>query len=333
MKITQIELPLNSSFPSVNIYLAAGNQLSVVDAGKSLDGNWELFCEDLNAAGYELSDIDQVVLTHHHQDHIALLTQILDNSQATVLAPKCIEPWLRNYETMLKKSVVFIKNILGTLGFPSAMAKKIFYVLKRETEDGVVVNIDLDRVTYFEDGDIINIGGEAWKAIYVPGHTNMQFCFIQEATKQILGGDMLLPLTPMPVFDEDVNEKGKRVKGLPQLLKSYERLCQYDLQKVYPGHGQPFEHANIVIEKQVERIENRKAQCLTVIQQGNETIFDIINALYPTKPGLIHFGGMLMTLGYVDLLEAEGKVKVSEVRDAETQEVTLRVIETSSDLI
>ena len=47
--------------------LEAGGRLTTLDSG--LPGHWREFFAALSRLGYALSDIDAVVITHHHPDH------------------------------------------------------------------------------------------------------------------------------------------------------------------------------------------------------------------------------------------------------------------------
>jgi len=67
--------------------------------------------------------------------------------------------------------------------------------------------------------------------------------------------------------------------------------------------------ANMMIEKQLSRIEIRKEECFEAIQAGHNTPFKINRKMYPYQNMPPDFSGMFMVLGYIDLLVEEGRIK------------------------
>ena len=89
----RIELPLGIMFQTVNCYLIPGEQLTLIDCGLYSEENWLFFQERINAHGFQVSDIEQVIITHEHRDHIGLLPEIMTHSEAIIRVPKVIEGW------------------------------------------------------------------------------------------------------------------------------------------------------------------------------------------------------------------------------------------------
>ena len=86
-------------------------------------------------------------------------------------------------------------------------------------------------------------------------------------------------------------------------------MLKYDFQTVYPGHGPIFVNANAIIEKQLDRISMRKEECFEAIKNGLSTPYQINRKMYPYQNMPPDFSGMFMVMGYIDLLEEEGRVK------------------------
>jgi len=309
--ITKIELPLHSSFPTVNCYLVEGEKLTLIDAGKSLKGNWEIFQQAIQKAGFRVPDIDQVILTHEHTDHIGLLPEILANSQASVVAPKIIKEHLLFPDEMAELNHQFMTKEFATFGFSATTLTRVFKMIERLRRKSVAT--PLNRLQFFEPNDTLLIEDSEWKALHTPGHCPSQFCFLQENSKRCFGGDMLLEIIPMPIAIEDPNQPGKRMASIPALMQSFKKLKGYNIQLNYPGHGQIFENANSYIDQQMARLQERKEECYQAIKAGHHTIAQITKFLYPKVPMKnmpVNLAGLFMTLGYLDLLEEEGRVKV-----------------------
>lgn len=302
----RIEIPLGIMFQTVNCYLIPGEQLTLIDCGLHSAENWKLFQEKINTHGFKISDIEQVIITHEHRDHIGLLPEIMAHSDAIVRAPKAIEGWFARPAEMKKKQAGFSEQLFKSLGFPKEQLAKVFQFFEA---DIMVEKIEeMNRFHFYQEGEKLRIGEEDWEILNTPGHCPNQFVFLQKEQKRIFGSDMLLPIAPMPIIVEDVNNEGQPTPSLHDLLASFQRLLKYNIQTIYPGHGNVFVDANAMIEKQLARIEMRKEECFEVIKNGFSTPYQINRKMYPYQNMPPDFSGMFMVLGYVDLLIEEERI-------------------------
>lgn len=302
----RIEISLGIMFQTVNCYLIPGDQLTLIDCGLYSEENWKHLQERINAHGFQVSDIEQVIVTHEHRDHTGLLPEIMEHSNAVVRMPKAIEGWFSRPDEMKKKQGEFNAKLFKTLGFPPEQLAQVSQFFEGEILGRKIEA--MERIRFFEEGDTLRIGEEDWEILNTPGHCPNQFVFLQKEQKRIFGSDMLLPITPMPIIVEDIQRVGQPTRSLHDLLASFSRLLQFDIQTVYPGHGPVFVDANAMIEKQLARIEMRKEECFDAIKNGFETPYQINRKMYPYQNMPPDFSGMFMVLGYVDLLEEEGRI-------------------------
>jgi glyoxylase-like metal-dependent hydrolase (beta-lactamase superfamily II) len=319
-KPIRIELSLGLMFQTVNCYLIPGDQLTLIDCGLYSEENWQDLQEKINAHGYKLNDIAQVIITHEHRDHTGLLPEIMARTNAIIRVPKAIEGWFSRPDEMKIKQAAFNLKLFKSLGFPAAQLEQVAQYFANEIMGRKIAA--MDRFHFYAEGDLLRIGEEDWEVLNTPGHCPNQFVFLQKEQKRIFGSDMLLPITPMPIVVESPNQLGIPTRSLQDLLKSFARLLKFDLQTVYPGHGNVFTNANAMIEQQLARIEIRKEECYEAIKSGCSTPFQINRKMYPYQMMPPDFSGMFMVLGYLDLLEEAGRVK--KVYD-EDESITLHL--------
>ncbi|MEL6194612.1 MAG: MBL fold metallo-hydrolase [Bacteroidota bacterium] len=304
-EIKQIELALDDSFPTVNSYLVIGEELSLVDCGHRKDPNWESFQSAIREYGYELSDISSIFLTHHHTDHIGLLPKILQQTKAKVFAPIETKAYLENFDGRMQAHMEFQQQLLRETAIPAAVLNAIADFMNQAREFMNDLHLPEDNILYFKHGDKLSIGGGNYLAYHTPGHCYSQYCFVNHDHQHVFGGDMLLPLTPMPILEE---YDGKRIPSLSQLMESYERLLEFNFRWVFPGHGAPFQDASEMIHKQMTRLLARREQCYQSILEGASSLMEIMLSMYPGIEKKMNFGALFMAFGYVDLLIAEGRV-------------------------
>ncbi len=312
----RIELSLGIMFQSVNCYLVPGKVLTLIDCGLDSEENWQTFQKKLNENGYQVADIKQVIITHEHIDHIGLLPRILEKSEATIRIPKMIEGWFSRPTEMKEAYLQFKKKLLSNLGFPKDIEQQAIRFIEEGRSYKKVD--DLHRFETFEEGDILHFGNTQWEALNTPGHCPTQFVFLQKKQKRIFSGDMLLPIAPMPIVTEDPNNPDQPIRALKELQLSFERLKKYQIQQVYPGHGLEFTDANSIIEKQQARMQMRKNECYGAIKNGHQTPYEINRAMYPYQMMPPDFSGLYMVLGYLDLLEEEGRIQKETINNTWT---------------
>ncbi|MCL5966407.1 MAG: MBL fold metallo-hydrolase [Deltaproteobacteria bacterium] len=139
---------------SSNIYVVAGNGLSIVDPGNDYTAFVDLF-----ARGHGPADIKKVVITHGHRDHAMGVFELL-----------------RSYPGIIEGGGLDL--ILHEAG-PAELKE----VAKRA---GV-------RVTEVRGGEAIGIGGHEWEVIHTPGHTMDGICLYHPPSKTVFTGDTVLP--------------------------------------------------------------------------------------------------------------------------------------------
>jgi hypothetical protein len=120
---------------------------------------------------------------------------------------------------------------------------------------------------------------------------------------------MLLSITPTPVIDVTLEPPYKREKSLQQMVASYEKFAQLEVNMVYPGHYTPFNNHREIIDKQLNRIRQRKDECLSHIQAGTQEFMELLHKLYGTN---FSIPALPMLVGYLDLLADENLIKTEK---------------------
>src|SRR5574341_1755566 len=80
-------IPIPTPFPvgPVNVYLAEGNPLTLIDTGPKDGAALAALEAGLAQHGRRVEDLRRIVLTHHHADHIGLVARLAARSGAEVL--------------------------------------------------------------------------------------------------------------------------------------------------------------------------------------------------------------------------------------------------------
>jgi glyoxylase-like metal-dependent hydrolase (beta-lactamase superfamily II) len=186
MQVTNV----NGVFYDSNAYLIDAKRKTLVDAG--IDG--------ARVLGRVPADLDLIILTHCHYDHIAAVPEIVAATGAKVA--------LHEDDLACLKSDRI--NAAATFGRKSP-ALKVDIVL--------------------HDGDVVDLGGVKLKVIHTPGHTPGSICLYDEASRVLFTGDTVFEGGSFGRTDIGGNEE--------HMINSLERLTKCDVTAFYPGHGNP----------------------------------------------------------------------------------------------
>src|SRR5204862_786189 len=92
MKIVPIPLPTPFYIGPVNVYLIAEDPLTIIGTGPKTKEAIEALRAGLRSAGFLVSDLRRIVLTHAHEDHCGLAKSLRDEA-------KNAEVFVHNWET------------------------------------------------------------------------------------------------------------------------------------------------------------------------------------------------------------------------------------------
>lgn len=306
----RIELPTRLEAGPVNVFLFKEPEPVLVDTGIHSPESWAVLTAGLAEHGLSVSDIRRVIITHTHLDHCGQAGHIARESQAEIWISELGAPWLLDYDTLWRQRSTYYRQLFPQLGLtPEEVG------LVADNLDDFAQTADMpapERVHTFPIVGEIEIGGLPWRIEYLPGHASTQTGFYQPDTRQFLAADMLLAKAPSPIVETPVDGRS-RVPCLPIFLESCAKVEALDIDIVYPGHGEPFGNHRQLIANQRARIRQRMDECVSLIQQGHHTFGAIIHTMYAYLPPPMRFFGLWMLIGYLDMLQAEGRVVQREV--------------------
>jgi glyoxylase-like metal-dependent hydrolase (beta-lactamase superfamily II) len=220
-EITTIKLGITNCF----LIRSASNIL--IDAGGP--NMVRKFLVKLDKLAVRPTDIDLIIITHGHWDHIGSASEIKDATRARIMMCEQDARLLENAEVVIPPALTPWGRVLTFLG--GAVSSRISF--KPAKVDMVVREPEISLSPFGLDA----------KVIRTPGHTPGSLCVLLN-NGEILAGDMAMngpPLTwgpRLPIFAQDID----RVK------RSWERLKEMGAKTVFPSHGKPFDIRRLSLE-------------------------------------------------------------------------------------
>jgi glyoxylase-like metal-dependent hydrolase (beta-lactamase superfamily II) len=210
-----------------NFYLVvSGGRATVIDAGGSRE--LPLLEAGLGAAGLTLDDVEALLVTHAHTDHLGFAPRARRRG-VTVKVHEDEAPYAMD---------VAAGSQVGARDLPLWRPRVVVF-LAEMVRAGAHLHPRLDAVDTVADGERLDLPGRP-RVVATPGHTAGHAAYLLEEHRAVCTGDAL-------VTDAII----RRSPG-PQLLPerfhtdavmartSLDRLAGLDADLVLPGHGPPW---------------------------------------------------------------------------------------------
>jgi glyoxylase-like metal-dependent hydrolase (beta-lactamase superfamily II) len=181
-----------------NVYVVVGKIPTIIDTGTGFFTG--IILETIQRI-VKLNQIQQVLLTHEHYDHVGGVQEIIQASKgrAKIFAHKDIV-------SKLKEGKSAFAEMLG----------------------GVMPKFEVD--VPLSNGEQIMIGNQPFEVLFTPGHSIGSLCFYSEKRHVLFSGDTIFADGGFGRYDFPDGDFKK-------LLNSIEQLALLDITNLYPGHG------------------------------------------------------------------------------------------------
>jgi glyoxylase-like metal-dependent hydrolase (beta-lactamase superfamily II) len=224
MKEIVKDLFLIDKIGSANVFLIKNkNTFSLIDTGIFMKTKY-LINEIINI-GFKLSNLQMIILTHCHCDHIGGVKELLDQSNAKVAAH------IDDISYIIQKKVIDgpYHNMMIE---EQKVMKKFNCIVKK-------VDISL------KDGDVLDLMG-GLEVINVPGHTPGSIALYQKDKKIMFFGDVIRN-----------NEKHGLVIGIPENFNYNTLQLKADAKKLlsYPIDFAIFSHGIPILKENINKLE------------------------------------------------------------------------------
>lgn len=171
-----------------NVWMPGGARFVVIDPGCGDAGEIERIVRVVRRRESSGSRGVEIVLTHHHRDHV-------DGAAAL------------------------------------SRALRVPVAAHAATLDRVGAKLDGVPTRTIADGDLLDLGGQAWTALHTPGHAPGHLAFHEPARRWLIAGDLVSGLSTILVGLADGD------MGL--FMDSLRRVAALGVRSVFPSHGAP----------------------------------------------------------------------------------------------
>ncbi len=310
--IRRLAIPTPFAVGRVNVYLIEDDPLTLVDAGPNSGTSFDELTKGLAGLGHGLEDIELVVLTHQHIDHLGLVALVAERSGADVAAIDVAVPFVENYSEEAQKDDEFARGVMLRNGMPEDVVGALGAVSQAFRAWGA--RADVTRV--LRDGEAIEFRDRTLHVHHRPGHSPTDTVFHDRERRILLSADHLLGhISSNPLITRPTDGSEERPQALVTYLRSLEQTREMDVELVLPGHGEPITDHRALIDERFALHRRRAEKLYALIAQRPRTAYEIAQALWGNVAVTQAYLTLSEVLGHVDLLTGDGRVRESTVGD------------------
>jgi glyoxylase-like metal-dependent hydrolase (beta-lactamase superfamily II) len=293
----------------VNCYLIEDDPLTLVDTGPNSGKALDELERALGERGHRVEDLELIVVTHQHLDHIGLLEVLARRSGAEVAALDLLADYLGDYRRAAELDDEFAVALMLRHGIPPEMTQALRSVSAafRGWGSGAAVTTPL------RDGGRLRLRDRTFTIHHRPGHSPSDTVFWDEASGILLGGDHLIkhissnPLIARPL--DAAAQDGPRPQALRTYIASLTATRELPARFVLSGHGEPITDHGTLIDERFGMTERRKRKIHGLLAEGPLTAHELAQRMWGNVAVTQAFLTLSEVLGHLDLLAAEGAVE------------------------
>jgi glyoxylase-like metal-dependent hydrolase (beta-lactamase superfamily II) len=307
--IHRITIPTPFAVGRVNVYLIEDDPLTLVDAGPNSGTSFDELTSGLAALGHQLEDIELVILTHQHIDHLGLVSLVAQRSGADVAAIDVAVPFVENYSQEAQKDDAFAREVMLRNGIPEDVVGALSAVSQAFRAWGA--RADVTRV--LRDGEEMRFRDRTLHVHHRPGHSPTDTIFHDRERRMLLAADHLLGhISSNPLITRPTDGSSERPQALVTYLRSLEATREMDVELVLPGHGDPITDHRTLIDERFALHRRRAEKIHRLIAERPRTAYEIAQALWGNIAVTQAYLTLSEVLGHVDLLLNDGRVREVE---------------------
>jgi glyoxylase-like metal-dependent hydrolase (beta-lactamase superfamily II) len=308
--VHRFPIPTPFAVGRVNCYLIEDDPLTLVDTGPNSGKALDELTARLAERGHALSDLELIVVTHQHIDHLGLVEILVEHSGAEVAALGAAAERLAAFEADAEAEDEFAVEVMLRNGIPEDVTVALRSVSRSFRGWGSHVQVTRP----LEDGGALTLRDRKLDVLHRPGHSPSDTVFWDEERRLLIAADHLLAkISSNPLITRPLDGSSRRTQALVTYIESLKKTREMAAEIVLPGHGEPItDHAEL-IDSRMAGYDRRKEKIHRLIVERPRNAYELAQAIWGNVAVTQAFLTLSEVIGHADLLVNEGRV--SEVDD------------------
>ncbi|MDQ3587152.1 MAG: MBL fold metallo-hydrolase [Actinomycetota bacterium] len=307
--IHRIAVPTPFAVGRVNVYLIEDSPLTLVDAGPNSGSSFDVLQRGVEALGHRLEDIELVILTHQHIDHLGLVGLVASRSGAEVAAIDVAIPVVSRFREESEAEDEFGVQIMLRHGISEDVATALQAVSRSFRSWGAPVEVTRE----LSDGEVIELRDRRLQVLFRPGHSPTDTVFLDSERRTLLAADHLLKhISTNPLIPRPRAPGAPRPQALVTYLESLRKTREMELELLLPGHGEPITDHRALIDERFRMHARRAKKLFGLIAERPRTAHELAQELWGNIAVTRAYLTLSEVLGHIDLLLNKGRVREVE---------------------
>jgi len=304
-----LRIPTPFAVGRVNCYLIEDEPLTLIDTGPNSGKALDELQSQLEARGHSIDDLELLIVTHQHIDHLGLAEIVVQRSGARVAALGVARERLANFDEDAEAEDRFAVELMLRNGIPEEVTVALRSVSRSFRGWGSHVEVS----DPLEDGQALPYRDRTLQAIHRPGHSPSDTVFWDEQRRILIAADHLIAhISSNPLISRPLDGSAQRPQALVTYIESMRRTREMPAAIVLSGHGEPIIDHVALIDERIAKHERRKEKIFKLIDERPRSGYEIAQAIWGNVAVTQAFLTLSEVIGHADLLVNEGRVREAE---------------------
>jgi glyoxylase-like metal-dependent hydrolase (beta-lactamase superfamily II) len=312
--IHALSIPTPFAVGRVNCYLIDDDPLTLVDTGPNSGKALDELDVALREHGRRIDELERIVITHQHLDHMGLVGILARRSGAEVVTLDLLAPVIEEFGAYAERDDELAESLMLRHGIPRDVVIALRSMSRAFRAWGGSAPVD----RRLADGEALEFADRTLQALHRPGHSPSDTVFWDAERRELIGGDHLLghissnPLIARPLGGKSGEPGGGRPRALMTYMRSLRETRAMPIETVLPGHGEPVTDHVKLIDDRFALHERRAAKIAGLIAEKPMTTYEIAQSLWGNVAVTQAYLTLSEVLGHVDLLLDRGEIRETE---------------------
>jgi glyoxylase-like metal-dependent hydrolase (beta-lactamase superfamily II) len=304
--IHRLQIPTPFAVGRVNCYLLEDEPLTLIDTGPNSGKALDELERQLSDLGRGIEDIDLVVLTHQHIDHLGLVEIVSTRSGAEVAAIDVVVPFVENFGGDAERDDQFAADLMLRYGIPDDVVTALRSVSRSFRAWGARAQVTRP----VHDGELMRFRDRTLEVQHRPGHSPSDTVFWDAERRILIAADHLIAhISSNPLLSRPLDGSDGRPQALVAYLASLRRTRELPAELVLPGHGEPITDHAALIDSRFAMHRRRARKLHGLIAERPPTAYELAQEIWGNVAVTQAFLTLSEVVGHVDLLINAGLVR------------------------
>jgi glyoxylase-like metal-dependent hydrolase (beta-lactamase superfamily II) len=307
--IRTLRIPTPFQVGRVNCYLLEDDPLTLIDTGPNSGTALDELERQLGAVGHGIEEIELVILTHQHIDHLGLANIVAKRSGAEVAAIDVVVSFVENFGDDAERD----DREAGELMRRHGISEDVVRALQQVSGSFRAWGSKTEVTRPLHDGEVLELRDRRLEVQHRPGHSPSDTVFWDAERRILIAADHLIAhISSNPLISRALDGSERRPQALVDYITSLKRTRELPAEVVLSGHGEPISDHVALIDERLELHQRRAEKLYGLIAEQPRTGHELAQAIWGDVAVTQAYLTLSEVIGHVDLLINAGHVRETD---------------------